>query len=653
LDFRSSSTAAILSLCGIFSFFLGFAAFTSHVYIPFIALVSVFTMTIVLSYFSRNPKGGVIIAILIIAAFFMGYLCFEIFQVSINPVKGSSNYLPRKVLEHIYRNDPWGAAIRDSSGKWIYFFLTNTLSFSEFGRLPSIISTTIAFSSIGFLFGSFGYIFQRLKTSKPKTYPLIFRDYWSQIYNWGKSNETEYPQLDRNLDPWKTEKRISEGKLRFIPNSNLDSTKEPDNDKGKLYFQSSKESIGEFIDYKKLIEKYTPKIHHYIKSSSEDKNNEINHLQKEGRVKIWVDKILGSRKIILIYFLVAFSFPFGLITYVVYNQLFESFNIISIIGVTIPSAFTFILARKFRRQAKEIVKDRSDESGLVLSIFICFFLLFATIYLLVIFIFYFGWPTYLNFELYQGPISETLLPIISKTWLLIPLSWATEFLWWAAPFLLMSMILGFAYIFVHREAENTNVYFFDNRFETVDYRIKPFNENEEKPAWLREDATPFFWVIRFMYYWRWEFTIPLSHDDWERIELWINAKNGDLKWIVSDYHYRELWYKYNESELEQLHVEIKTNFHTPVPVTNSKHTLIDASKLSADQENMTPTYFEKISDPIITKLNGLPWYKLRYRSGVNHKEGTISEKIWENTKNLFLGKDLEEKLTYEKRNSNE
>ena len=676
MDFRTTSNSVLLSLCVVFTFFLGFAAFTSHVYIPFIALVSVFTITVIFSYFSQNPLGGIIIGVLFIGTFFMGYLCFECIQVSMNPDLGSSTYIPRQELERIYLNgsDPWGRALRDSAGKWTYFFLTNTLSFSEHGRLPSMISTTIAFSSIGFFFGLIGYILQRFIPSTPETHPFIFRDYWSQINNWAKSDKPEYPFMDRNLHTWKIGTFLRGGQLLnriqrkstypdpellFIPITNLNSTKKNGEGKGNLYLQSSEESLGEFRDYNELINKYKPKLHFSKKTSIGNNDKEIKDPSKEGIVTSLVDKALESRDIIVIYFLLAFAFPLIISIYAGYYGLFGEFSIISIIGVILPSIITFILARKFRQWAKELVKKRPDERVLVFYVFICFFLIFGTIYMLSTLILVFEWPTYLNFDLYQEPFAET--------WLLIPPSWATEFLLWAAPFVLMSAILGLGYIFIHRETENINVYFFDNRPEKdvtekdvtekeVNIKLKPFKKIDEKPNWLVGDNTPFFWVIRFMYYWRFEVTIPFPHSDWERVELWINAKNGDLKWIVSDYHYRELCYKVKESKPDDLHVNIFTNFHTPAPVTNPT----EKAKVRDNREEIKPEYFENIVpikklQVVKEKFEDLHWFKWRYRYGVNYtKEKSVSKKWGAKIKNFVLGKDLEkEKLEYETKNSND
>ena len=75
-----------------------------------------------------------------------------------------------------------------------------------------------------------------------------------------------------------------------------------------------------------------------------------------------------------------------------------------------------------------------------------------------------------------------------------------------------------------------------------------------------------YWVIRYMYFWPVEITFPLPHIDWERLELWVNARTGKLEWVVTDYHYRELWYEIN-GKVDRLLVDFDPNFHTPMPIT--------------------------------------------------------------------------------------
>lgn len=68
------------------------------------------------------------------------------------------------------------------------------------------------------------------------------------------------------------------------------------------------------------------------------------------------------------------------------------------------------------------------------------------------------------------------------------------------------------------------------------------------------------------YYWVWRFVtlapaelMKFWEKDWERLEIWIRAdgeKRGRIEWIVTDWHYRELWFRYESLTLkyaQQIH----------------------------------------------------------------------------------------------------
>jgi len=71
-----------------------------------------------------------------------------------------------------------------------------------------------------------------------------------------------------------------------------------------------------------------------------------------------------------------------------------------------------------------------------------------------------------------------------------------------------------------------------------------------------------------MYYWPMELTL-LPHPDWERIEVWADAITGELRWVVSDYHYRELWYRVDDDN-DRLTAGFLINFHTPIPLVKTE-----------------------------------------------------------------------------------
>lgn len=70
---------------------------------------------------------------------------------------------------------------------------------------------------------------------------------------------------------------------------------------------------------------------------------------------------------------------------------------------------------------------------------------------------------------------------------------------------------------------------------------RPYEREGDAPYWLKGEA---YWV------WRYLMLTPAELNkfwerDWERVELWIRADGQDagmLEWVVTDGHYRELWY---------------------------------------------------------------------------------------------------------------
>jgi hypothetical protein len=65
-------------------------------------------------------------------------------------------------------------------------------------------------------------------------------------------------------------------------------------------------------------------------------------------------------------------------------------------------------------------------------------------------------------------------------------------------------------------------------------------EPEQAPYWLEGR---YYWVWRFMYVTAAELN-KVWERDWERVEVWVRAEGphaGEVEWLVSDFHYRELW----------------------------------------------------------------------------------------------------------------
>jgi hypothetical protein len=182
------------------------------------------------------------------------------------------------------------------------------------------------------------------------------------------------------------------------------------------------------------------------------------------------------------------------------------------------------------------------------------------------------------------------------------------------------------------------IYFYNGQqAEKFHYRYP-----KDIPDWL--EAKP-YWVFRYLYSWSFElspgkgFPLIRAVKDVERLDIWLDAKSGVIEWIVSDYHWRELWYK-ADPRLENINVWVLRNFHTLRPLTISisgKGTFSDLytkgnslSKLWMENieryKSVHSTFFSRnkknkklgIGDRLLfSTLNDLWWEKWRYEYGAN------------------------------------
>jgi hypothetical protein len=246
---------------------------------------------------------------------------------------------------------------------------------------------------------------------------------------------------------------------------------------------------------------------------------------------------------------------------------------------TAASAVTLGLVLRWRKASEELFERRPDERVLILVVYIILALLYG-----------------FSFTIITNPPGALIDPPF------IPEGWIESWRLWIVWLLSLTFLLGFGYIFMHRECEVANTYFYDNRSSKSGVsQASPFKESHDEPFWLKEERVKAYWVLRFMYFWRYEVaTIP--HSDWERVEVWVDAENGTVKWVVSDYHYRELWYKV-EGDFPVLYVKFFTNFHTPVPVVNSSEIESIFHVFSQTTRDLTKTAVTGKSSEIIEQLH--------------------------------------------------
>jgi hypothetical protein len=689
LEEVSFAKAATLFFCGILLFFLGFAAF-SIVYLGLISLIIIVLITVSLSYYSRSWAAGLVIGMLAALTFLLGYLTFECIQVSIDPIRGSSSYPVRIILDDVFYSEG-PIIIHNSAETWIFLFLRGILDFGPYGRLPSILSAVFAFGSLGAFSGLVGYIMKQLSPSDYETRPMVFRDYWSQYYGWSKSDKPEFRNLDRKLkfsfQNIFRRKIEPETELVFIPNK--ENSELEDDSKGSLHSFHSGRLIGNFVDYRDLIGKFEPKLIH---SPLFDIKNVLSHIKRiilspfkkkkptyeEPNIKMFNKETTKSSSleksrmlqwlkirelfekalcrimksvIVPLLFLGVLMYVGGSLILRFLSSYSSNWIIISTTGVSIIFIILFIWILKYWKESKRLIEKRSDENIFILIAYVVFFI---AVWIVI--------PNIID----NAPemIYRSLGSIINySNWVLIPQSWFGYWLSiWTKWFVILSGLLAIGYYSIHREVQAISVYFFDkdaNEFknpESIPFSresgevikwIKPKeNPTDKKEEQVNDEkeieSTRFFWVIRYMYYWPVEITVP-PHDDWERIEVWIDATNRKIKWVVSDYHYRELWYKPPEdTNLENLKARIAGNFHTPVPLFDPR----EFSKMSSDDFD-----FKKISEKwppadslekfvpksdfrqvVLNFLEIYPWTYMRYLYGTEHKkEGKFAYKQWNST----------------------
>jgi hypothetical protein len=172
-----------------------------------------------------------------------------------------------------------------------------------------------------------------------------------------------------------------------------------------------------------------------------------------------------------------------------------------------------------------------------------------------------------------------------------------------------------------------------------------YKYSKDKPDWLESKA---YWVFRYLYVWSFELALekglPVvrATKDIERLDVWCDAQTGQIEWIVSDYHWRELWYKPSPT-LTAINIWLPANFHTPKPLTIStegKGTLLDLYRKDHPlaKEWLTTiekyklshtTYFEEKSGKkkkrgrifnnlLSSEMSALWWEKWRYPLGANN-----------------------------------
>ena len=546
----------VTTLCGLLLFFLGSSLPFQTDLVALVSLFAVVLLTVAMGYGNRSPLGGLFLGLFTSTSFLLGFFLMTC-------VWELATFHPY-VIGPIGREDG-------------LFLLMEVL----YSYGPGMLSAVFAFASIGLFFGVLGYVFGHISLQESVAQPRVFRDYWSSIHLLGKSVRREYSRLDRKFSSWSIRRmgwwrrlveKIAEPQsdLVFVPHGTTKSS--PESGIGDLFDLSSGRMIGDdLIDPSDLTSKYRPLVLKVAETSSSPKG--VRRLALERLLARFLEWFIPSRAIWIFYLLLSALLVSSAYTYSKGGE----YPVVA--SAVLASAVTLFFVWRWRKASKELLERRPDERVLIFVVYIILALLYG---------FY--------FEVLVNPPA-------------IPEGWVWSWLVWSRWLLLLTLLLGLGYVFIHRETEVVNAYFYDNSQPTSDTsRASPFKEPRDMPFWLKEEKVKAYWVLRFMYFWRYE-VAKIPHSDWERVEVWVDAEKGTAKWVVSDYHYRELWYKV-EGEMPMLYINFFINFHTPIPVVDSDETEAISHIFSQTTGNLIKTTAtgkaSKIVERLRTRLKTLP-----------------------------------------------
>lgn len=562
MEFGEYAKYAVVSLSGFALFFLGvmLPLLKGFELIPIFAL---FLLTVIVCFNNKTPLGGLFYGLFTSISFLLGnLLTIVFFEFSLVVANGS---LAERGLD---------------------IFLVLVADY-----VPEMVSFVAAFASLGLFFGILGYVFNR---SSPETIlgPLRhYRDYWSSIHALGKSDKREYSDLDRRFGRFNVTKKDWWAKvvsgiaqpladLVFVQHRKRDEGSE--HTLGDLYDLSSGRMLGSnLVSPSDLASKFRPFVLHMPEYSTNAKG--VRRLFFEKLLGNYLEKLVPSKIVLGLFAALSLFF-----TYIIYlgRESSPAFELSPNLPVGIAIAFsavTMFLVWKWRHKSQELFRKRPDERLFILTIYVVLALLYGFFY-----------------EMILNAPADTA-------------GWVWAWFVWTKWFILLSAVLGLSYIFVHREVEVINTYFYDNHGVSSKSPKSPaYRDASDEPFWLANDNVKVYWVIRFMYYWRYELA-KVPHSDWERVELWLDAENGNLRWVVSDYHYRELWYEV-EGKLSSLYVSFFANFHTPIPILGNEEVAAISDVLNKQSKKLLSTVVtgksQEIADSLSRLLDKKLWVNL-------------------------------------------
>jgi hypothetical protein len=503
--------------------------------------------TVGLSYLSRSLFSGLFIGVSVSTAFMLGFLVGGLI-----------------ILPHEFAYDSW---YKPQDPTWtlytsILYLLQNFFFLMGGFRILRVI---FAYSSLGMFFGLFGYISQRLFMEEPVTKVYAFRDYWSSVFRLGRNIRREDRTLDQRLSKIRVPSniRIREWWKRVTqrlqePEPELIFVSEEEH--GNVYdLSTGRRIVSDVLNPVNLTARYKPSIMNA--PALTHTFGGVRKLAFEEIISRFLGWFMNSKLLWVVYIALSVLFSIGIIRssgvpllepLEIIKSFFEprptdlnlmdlllASKLVYAICIVIPGIMLFIVWF-WRRFSMKFFIQRPDERMLIFAVYIILALFFGMFHR-----FFSHWSYNISF-------------FSSEDWIV----WDIWTRWLGT----LTLLLGLAYIFVHRESEVSNVYLYhDASSGDESSSFFPYKDSMDNPFWLKEEGeTRTYWVLRFMYFWRYELT-TIPHSDWERIEVWVDARTGEAKWIVSDYHYRELWYKVEGDLADRLTAAFLMNFHTPIP----------------------------------------------------------------------------------------
>jgi len=530
MDFAGYTKSVIVSLSGFILLFIGVLLPIIQEF-QLIPIFILFLLTATVSFLNKKPLGGLFYGLFTSMSLLIGNLLTVLF------IEYSLIFTENSIGEQ---------------GLSIFISIIETY-------IPEFISFIIAFTTLGLFFGLMGYVFDKTSLETIWSPPLHYRDYWSSIHSLGKSRKREYYKLDRRFgaDSFKIkglmEKITSavvvpQPDLAFVLNKNKKGIQ--NFEKGSLYDISSGRLLdNNLTNPNRLVSKYRPYVLKIPEYATGTKG--VRRIVFEKILENFLGRILKLRIILPFFIVLSMIFVFFIQINQVQTSIFSLSSELTLIIAIFFSVVTLLFVWRWGVRSKKLFNQRPDERILILIIYVVLGLLF-------------------------GFYAEMILNIPTDT-----AGWVSGWFIWTRWFLVLSVILGLGYIFIHREVEVINTYFYDNSESEPRISSSVYRDLSDEPFWIRKSEVKNFWVIRFMYFWKYELA-KIPHSDWERIELWFDAQKGVLKWVVSDYHYRELWYEV-KNEVSALYVGFFLNFHTPIPILDDKQ--VDAIKQALNKDN--------------------------------------------------------------------